>query len=247
MIQLADSPPPPSHAAATAAKPTARARIEAREDADLVRRFLDGDHSAFEMIVARYRERLIASARSILKNTADAEEIAQDALICAYRGFATFRGECSVSTWLHHITRNLARNRYWYFHRRRRHLTCSIHSPLPGDSNASVIDFLPCDSAGPVREMAAREFNQLVGQCMERLDPHQRTVLRLSHQLAYEDIARSLGIKCGTVKSRVARARAKLRDHLHALCPDFGANAASFVWFESARDTRSLPTPVPGQ
>lgn len=244
MIQLFDSPPPPSppRAAIRGAEPRhPHAHIEAREDAALVRRFLDGDESAFDLIVERHRDRLITAARSILHNTADAEEIAQDALICAHRGFAGFRGDCSVSTWLHYITRNLARNRYWYFHRRRRHLTCSLDSEPLDQTGASLLDLLTCDSAGPVREVATREFHQLVGECMNRLEPRQRIVLNLSRKLAYEEIARFLGVKCGTVKSRIARARASLRDHLRVVCPDFGAKADPFAWFEPARDTRPMP------
>lgn len=250
MIQLADPPPPPSAPCAAtraAAEPRhPRAHIEAREDAALVARFLAGDQSAFEQIVERHRDRLIAAARSILQNTADAEEIAQDALVSAHRGLASFRGDCSVSTWLHHITRNLARNRYWYFHRRRRHLTCSLDSAPSDDSGSSLLDVLTCDAAGPVREVATREFHQLLGECMNRLEPRQRIVLNLSHKLAYEEIARFLGIKCGTVKSRVARARASLRDHLRAACPDFGAKADPYAWFEPARETRPAPCPARG-
>lgn len=249
MIQLADSPPPPSppcEAPPIAEHRLSRARIEAQEDAALVRRFLDGDESAFEQIVERHRDRLIAAARSILQNTADAEEIAQDVFVSAHRGFASFRGDCSVSTWLQHITRNLARNRYWYFHRRRRHLTCSLDSVPRDDTGSNLLDVLTCDSAGPVREVATREFHQLVGECMNRLEPRQRIVLNLSRKLAYEDIARFLGIKCGTVKSRVARARASLRDHLRSVCPDFGAKADPYAWFEPARDTRPMPTPNRG-
>ncbi len=242
MIQLADLPPTLSRAAAAnISERHSRARIEAQEDAALVRRFLDGDEAAFELIVDRHRDRLIATAKSILKNTADAEEIAQDAFVSAHRGLAGFRGDCSVSTWLHHITRNLARNRYWYFHRRRRHLTCSLDSAPSDETGSTLLDVLTCEAAGPVREVATREFHQLVGECMKRLEPRQRIVLNLSNKLAYEEIARFLGIKCGTVKSRVARARASLRDHLRAACPDFGAKADPFVWFEPARDTRPMP------
>jgi RNA polymerase sigma-70 factor (ECF subfamily) len=212
-----------------------------------VRRFLDGDQAAFDLLVERHRARLIAVARSILHNTDDAEEIAQDALLCAHRGLAGFRGDCSVSTWLHHITRNLARNRYWYFRRRRRHLTSSLDAEPRGEpGSTTLLDVLTCDSAGPVREVAVREFHQLVGECMTRIDPGQRTVLHLSHQLPYEEIARRLGIKCGTVKSRIARARASLREHLRAACPDFGADAAPLAWLEPARDTRPMPGPARG-
>lgn len=95
---------------------------EAATDRLLVQRFNGGDGAAFDDIVERYREKLQALAARFLRNNADAEEIAQDTLIRAYRGLARFRGESSLATWLHRIAVNLARNRYWHSFRRRKHL-----------------------------------------------------------------------------------------------------------------------------
>jgi RNA polymerase sigma-70 factor (ECF subfamily) len=103
---------------------------EALYDADLVRRFNSGDESAFGEIMTRHKTRIFAAAIALLRNHADAEEITQDTFVRAHRGLARFRGDSSVATWLHRIAVNLARNRYWYFFRRRRHATLSLDAAL---------------------------------------------------------------------------------------------------------------------
>src|SRR6266700_1341121 len=118
----------------------ARAAVSAAEavhDAELVRRFRAGDDSAFVDIMNRYREKIFTIVLGLLRNHADAEEIAQDTFIRAHRGLANFRGDSSLATWLHRIAVNLSRNRYWYFFRRRRHATLSLDCPL-GDDGAGA-------------------------------------------------------------------------------------------------------------
>jgi RNA polymerase sigma-70 factor (ECF subfamily) len=91
---------------------------EAAYDAELVRRFNAGDEPAFVEIMTRYREKIFSVALALLRNRADAEEIAQDTFIRAHRGLARFRGDSSLATWLHRIAVNLARNRLRWWRRR---------------------------------------------------------------------------------------------------------------------------------
>jgi RNA polymerase sigma-70 factor, ECF subfamily len=212
------------------------ARSEAVIDAALVRRFNQGDEAAFAAIVARYRERIHRLAEGCLHNYADAEEITQDAFIRAHRGLARFRGDSSLATWLHRIAFNLARNRYWYFFRRRRHLSVSFDSPLRTGSNATFSDVVPARDADPARQATVDEFVALAASCMEKLDAGSREILTLRNLLhrSYEQIARALGTNDGTVKSRIARARAKLRALIAEACPEFPSNAAVADWFEPA-------------
>src|SRR5512132_1613034 len=123
----------PSTKSRVSAERSARAAAshqEAAHDAELVRRFNAGDEAAFVEIMTRYREKIFSVALALLRNRADAEEIAQDTFIRAHRGLARFRGDSSLATWLHRIAVNLARNRYWYFFRRRRHATLSLDCAL---------------------------------------------------------------------------------------------------------------------
>lgn len=212
-------------------------RRAAADDAALVRRFLDGDQSAFEAIVHRHRDRIYSIVQGLLRNHADAEEIVQDTFIRAHRGLANFRGDSSLATWLHHIAVNLARNRYWYFHRRYRHATLSLDVPLSEDSTGTFADILPSPAEGPSRETMAAEFTELVTACMGQLPAAQREILSMRNILnrSYDEIAVALDIEVGTVKSRIARARGQLRSLMAQSCPEFTEDAAPGEWFEPAR------------
>ena len=212
-------------------------RLEADHDAALVRRFNAGDAAAFDEIVGRHREKIIAVTFALLRNRADAEDIVQDTFIRAYRGLARFRGDSSLATWLHRIALNLARNRYWYFFRRRRHLTLSLDCTVGADGTATFADLIAAESPSPARSAATQEFTTLVSDCMKKLDAAHREILTHRNLLdrSYDEIASLLGIKVGTVKSRIARARARLRELLAETCPEFSADSSPTDWFESLR------------
>jgi RNA polymerase sigma-70 factor, ECF subfamily len=239
MIAPADFSSPPNRApiVTDGAEPVSASRQAALHDAELVRRFNEGDATAFVEIVSRHRERLFSVAYAMLKNRADAEEIAQDTFIRAHRCLAKFRGDASLGTWLHRITLNLARNRYWYFFRRCRHTTLSLDCAFSDDGEATFSDLVATHAAGPARDAVACEFSELISLCMERLDTRSREILVLRNSLnfSYAEITRELGISVGTVKSRIARAREKLRVLLTEACPEFGPEATPSSWFEPVR------------
>lgn len=216
----------------------AKADREANHDSELVRRFnTEGDETAFLEIMNRYRERMFSVAFGVLKNHADAEEIAQDAFIRAYRALADFRGDSSLSTWLHRIALNLARNRYWYHFRRRRHLSQSLDAAFSDDNQATFSNLIATNAADPARVAVSNEFTELVRVCMERLGDRAREILTLRNSLhrSYGEISRELGISSGTVKSRLARARESLRVLLAEACPEFGEGAQPVEWFDAIR------------
>ena len=225
---------------------TATATVEAAYDAELVRRFNGGDESAFVEIMSRYREKTFAITRGLLRNHADAEEITQDTFVRAHRGLARFRGDSSLATWLHRIAVNLARNRYWYYFRRRQHATLSLDCPLSDDSAATFTDLVAAEDPDPARAAATGEFSSLIHACMERLPPPHREILTLRNILhrSYEEIATSLGVTVGTVKSRIARARENVRTLLTEMCPEFAPEAKLGEWFETARTTGRITLAV---
>ncbi len=222
----------------------AASRLAAAEDAELVRRFVAGDEAAFTEIVHRHREKVFAIVSGMLRNHADAEEIVQDTFIRAHRGLAKFRGDSSLATWLHHVAVNLARNRYWYFHRRRRHATISLDCPISDDGAGTVSDLLPCANQGPTREAMTTEFHELVTACMDQLPSAQREILALRNILnhSYDEIAATLNIQVGTVKSRIARARGQLRTLMSQACPEFTPDGVPSDWFEPARASEPVRT-----
>jgi RNA polymerase sigma-70 factor (ECF subfamily) len=210
-----------------------------RGDPELVRRFVGGEEAAFVEIMHRYQSKIFAVAHSLLHNHADAEEITQDTFIRAHRNLPRFRGDSSLATWLHRIALNLARNRYWYFFRRRRHATLSLDCPIGEDGDAVLADLFSAESPDPAQESTREEFSNLVSACMGKLDaPHRDIlVLRNLQNLSYDEIALKLGINPGTVKSRIARARERLRAGLAEACPEFAPDAAPSEWFEPTRAT----------
>ena len=220
-----------------------RINTEAIQDAELVSRFKRGDEPAFGEIMSRHRSRILAAAMALLRNHADAEEITQDTFIRAHRGLANFRGDSSLATWLHRIAVNLARNRYWYFFRRRRHATLSLDATMSAESDSTFADLLATGSADPSQESSRNEFVERVEACLEKLEPSHRNILTMRSVLdqSYEDIASALGINVGTVKSRIARARERLRKSLAENCPDFARDSDPSTWFEPARAEGQVP------
>jgi RNA polymerase sigma-70 factor (ECF subfamily) len=223
--------------------PTADSANEAAIDAELVSRFNAGDETAFVRIMERYQAKIFATVLNLLHNRADTEEIVQDTFIRAHRGLAKFRGDSSLATWLYRISVNLARNRYWYFFRRRRQDSLSLDHALGEDNTATFADLLASDAHDPAQETVTGEFSALITRCMEELDQRHREILTMRNilNLSYEEIAQSLRLNVGTVKSRIARARENLRTLLAAHCPEFSPDTPGCDYFLSARAAYGRP------
>ena len=190
--------------------------IKAQEvalDKVLVARFKAGDEAAFEEMVSRYWDRIYAMVLKLLRNSQDAEEVTQDAFIRAHRGLEKFRGDSSFSTWLYQIATNLARNRYWYWWRRKRDKSISFDQVVGSESNTTLGEIFQADVATPQDIAVTNEFQERVSAAMELLNVKHREVLVLRNvrNLSYDEIATELQISIGTVKSRIARARESLR------------------------------------
>jgi RNA polymerase sigma-70 factor (ECF subfamily) len=210
---------------------------EAAYDVGLIGRFNKGDEAAFVEIMNRYHSKIFGLAHNLLRNAADAEEIAQDTFIRAHRGLANFRGDSSLATWLYRIALNLSRNRYWYFFRRRRQDSVSLERPLSEESDGTFSDLIAADSHSPVQETVTQEFTELISLCMEKLDSRHREILTMRNilNLPYDEISRALGINVGTVKSRIARARENLRKLLAETAPEFSTDSGPEDFFVPSR------------
>ena len=185
-------------------------------DRTLVDRFKSGDEAAFSEMVTRYWDRIYSMVHHLLRNQQDAEEVTQDAFIRAHRGLVNFRGESAFSTWLYQIATNLARNRYWYWWRRKRDKTVSFDQPISADNATPLSEVFAAEMETPEDATVTQEFVTSIAAGMEKLSPKHREVLILRNvkNLSYEEIAEILAISVGTVKSRIARARASLRAKL---------------------------------
>jgi RNA polymerase sigma-70 factor (ECF subfamily) len=185
-------------------------------DHALVNRFKNGDQAAFDEMVSRYWDRIYSMVHQLLRNQQDAEEVTQDAFIRAHRGLVNFRGDSAFSTWLYQIATNLARNRYWYWWRRKRDKSVSFDAPVGAENDMTLADIIPAEVETPDDITVTAEFVSRIGKGMEKLSSKHREILTLRNvkNLSYEEIAEILNISVGTVKSRIARARDSLKAKL---------------------------------
>lgn len=185
----------------------------------LVNRIKTGDARAFDELYFEHKEKLKVLATRFLHNAMDAEEVANDTLLRFYRAvmIGQFRGDSSIATFLYRIALNLARNRYWYWKRRKRDVSLSLDATI-GDSDEPFHTYIASDAIAPNEEIGATEEHALILECIPFLDERHREILNLwvEKKMRYEEIAQLLNIGDGTVKSRLARARIKLRDLLAA-------------------------------
>lgn len=191
-----------------------------------------GEPGAFEMLMRTHNQRLYRTARSILRDEAEAEDVVQEAYLLAYRKAASFRGEASLATWLTRIVVNEASGRL-----RRRQRREGILHLVPGSEEESM-DEVP-EAAGGAPEQAAlrAEARRLIEARIDALPERLRTVfvLRAVEDMSAVETAAALGIPEATVRSCFFRARAMLRA---ALARDFDDAAASAFAFDGLRCDR---------
>jgi RNA polymerase sigma-70 factor, ECF subfamily len=174
----------------------------AGDDAQLLAAHLAGDPHAFGRLMAVHRPRLLAVARSRTKNSDEAVDVVQEATLKALRGAAGFRGEASVATWLHRIVVNTCLDRL-----KTSRLTC-----VPLD----LAFRFHADPKDPHNDIGQADMRMTLEQALRQLPWEQRVVLVLVHLegLSLTEVADQLSCPVGTVKSRCARGRAALADHL---------------------------------
>ena len=184
---------------------------------DMLCRLKNGDDSAFGELVNQNWDKIYKRANSLLANKQDAEEVAQDTFIRARKSIDSFRGDCSISTWLYRIATNLARNKHWYWWRRKRSHSISLDMPVDDNSTLTFTDVISSEAQDPAQEAVSAEFINSIPKAINSLPEKYSSVLklRLEKDMNYDDIAKELGITVGTVKSRLSRAREFLREALH--------------------------------
>ncbi|SDT16658.1 RNA polymerase sigma factor [Bradyrhizobium canariense] len=189
-------------------------RIVATEaaDAELVRRALARDETAFRSIMQSNNRRLYRLARGILRNDSEAEDVVQETYVRAFTHLEKFRGESSLATWLARIAMNEALGRL-----RRQRPNVEIDTLAPGEMEAQIIQFpLSAVAEDPEKSMAQREIQHVVEHAIDELPEAFRVVFitRVIEGMNIEETADILGLKPETVKTRLHRARAMLRDNV---------------------------------
>ena len=194
-------------------KPAPAPRIAVpSDDAELVRRALTRDDTAFRIIMERHNRRLYRIARGILRNDTEAEDVVQEAYVSAFTHLDGFRGDSSLATWLARITMNEALGRL-----RRERLAVDLDTFEAQRTEAQIIQFpQTVASDDPERTMAQREILQLVERATDNLPEIFRIVFitRVIEGMSVEETADLLGLRPETVKTRLHRARRLVRKQL---------------------------------
>src|SRR5580698_5751506 len=192
----------------------------------LIRRVLAGEQDLFYELIRPYERRVYAAAFAILRNEADTEDVAQEAVLKAFKYIRQFRAESRFSTWLIQITVNEARMR-----RRKAH--ANLMEPIAGREDEEG-NYAPRDFADwreiPSETLERKEVRQKLAEALAELGQIYREVfvLRDMQHLSIEETAKALGISTASVKTRLLRARLMLRD---LLAPGFGGSWSSKLFF----------------
>lgn len=185
-----------------------------KDQENIIARARRGDADAFEQLVIAYRDQVFRLALRMCGNEADADEVAQEAFLSAWKALPNFRGDSRFSTWLYQLTSHAAID---LMRREKRQITAEditeVSAPDPGPS--------------PQQQAERSETRQAVRDAMGQLSPEYRqiVVLRFLQELSYEEIGAVLKLPPGTVKSRLNRAKSQLKDILSKSGNLFGAGS----------------------
>jgi len=198
--------------------------VQARES-ELIARTIQGDSDSFYDLVRPYERLVLRAAVSLVKNRADAEDVAQDAILKAFKNLSRFRQESKFSTWLIQIALNEAKMR---LRKDRRHVYESLNDEQQEDRESyiprEVADWRPT----PSEALEQTELQEALNKALQSLAPKYRAVVffRDVRHFSIKETAELLGLTITTVKTRLSRARLRLRD---ALAPGFDARSNFFL------------------
>jgi RNA polymerase sigma-70 factor (ECF subfamily) len=174
------------------------------DDQCLIARCLDGDTAAFGELVRRHQDRLYSTVYRLVENADDAQDVVQEAFLNAYQSLDGFKGDSLFLTWLYRIAVNTAIS-----FKRKQRVLLSIDA-----SRAGVQPLDASEYSRPGEALERAEQEQRVQRALSRLSPEHRAVLKDMEGQKYEAIADILGVPIGTIRSRLHRARAELRELL---------------------------------
>ena len=200
----------------SAAQVIAPGEASARAEDTFLDRLRAGDAAAFDFLVRERTPDIYALLCRLTEDPEEARDLTQETFLQAFRAVQHFRGEADLRTWLYRIAVNQARNRWRWWRRRRRGQTVSLDAT--DDAHAQPLAARLQDERGvnPEQAALARERERMLTQTLRTLSRVYRevVVLRDVEGLSYEEVAATLEISVGTVKSRLSRGRNELRRRL---------------------------------
>ena len=182
------------------------------DDTTLVSRFKKGDKGALDALIRRHHEKAYKYAFRLTRDADQACDVVAEAFVRVCKSLQKFEGKSAFSTWLHRVVTNC------FLDLRKRsgaRQTLSLDTILQ-DGSREIEQQISDDGAGPLEAAARRERESTLAKALARLPEHHRLIIVMFHaeMLSYEEIADTLGLPIGTVKSRLNRARISLRDEL---------------------------------
>lgn len=178
----------------------------------LIKELKAGKESAFNRLIEEHKNRVYRIALSLVKNPTDAEDVAQDVFIKIYTSVSSFKGNSSLATWIYKITYNMSLDFLKSKNRRIKRF-----KTLDDPEDAEILS-LSDDSFLPEKAYENLELKKDLDAALEQLPEDQREMVTLKdvHGFSYEEIIEMTGLKEGTMKSRLNRARASLRKMLQS-------------------------------
>ena len=187
---------------------------EAQVDQLLVERVQKGDKQAFDLLINKYQHRIISLVTRYVNDQTEAQDVAQEAFIKAYRAIGNFRGDSAFYTWLYRIAINTAKN--WLVAQKRRPPASDIDAV---DAEQYDIESRLKDRGTPENELLREEISKTVYGTIAELPEDLRTAIMLREMegMSYEEIATTMECPIGTVRSRIFRAREAIDEQLRPL------------------------------
>lgn len=197
------------------AAPMELCELRPRAEAEFIERLKRGDAAAFEELVTERSGEIYGLLFRLTENSEEARDLTQETFLRAFQNISRFRGEADLRTWIYRIAINQARNRWRWWRRRRRDSTVSLDA-TQGQSNQTLIATLAEPSENAEQQTLAHEREVALRSALQKVSRAYRetVILRDIEGFSYEEIASTLGINVGTVKSRLARGRQELRQLL---------------------------------
>lgn len=188
-------------------------------DSELLGRLRQKCSEAFDELIDTYQGPVFGFVYRLLEDPSEAPDVTQEVFLKVYRKLDEFRGECTLKTWIYRIAIHEASNRRRWFSRHRRH-----EKPMEGpcEDGASQWENVVDRRDTPYEALHRREQMELIAQTLRSVDERLRVavVLRDIEGLSYNEIAETLQISLGTVKSRILRGREALKTRLRRQAPE---------------------------
>jgi len=183
----------------------------------LLERLRTDADKTFDELFERYNSMVFRLAYRILGDREEALDVSQDVFFTVYRKLHRFRGESSLKTWIFRIAINRASNRCRWWNRLRRRGTVSLDEHLSAGRDYVLSQTVEAGGNSPEQNLLLHERRAEIESWLLRLPVHQRiaVIMRDVEGMSYEEIAESMHVSLGTVKSRIARGRHELKRHLN--------------------------------